>query len=221
LHCLLVQVNVDGDAIARIPAVVQVIAVARIVDVDVIVVVPVAGPVFRPGVGQAEPIAAVLKAGISTDDHDGVAVNAERVAGAKVTVIAVLGNTVTVVTAALLPVAMLGLIVGGAVLLPDALLFAFLALLLLLGLHVDLLDVGLLLLLASGLLLRLSSHVVLLLLLTLALLVLLVLGNLLFLFLGIIVLLLLLRGVDLLLFLLLVLLGLRLLLSVLLLLLLV
>jgi hypothetical protein len=44
----LVQVNVDSDAIARIPAVVQVIAVARVVDVDIIVVIPVVGPVFRP-----------------------------------------------------------------------------------------------------------------------------------------------------------------------------
>ena len=76
--------------------------------------------------------------------------------GAKVTVIAVFGNAVAVIAAALLPVAMLGLIVAGAVLLPDALLLAFLALLLLLGLHVDLLYMSLLLLLLpSGLLLRL------------------------------------------------------------------
>jgi len=80
--------------------------------------------------------------------------------GAEVTVIAVLGNAVAVVTAALLPVAMLGLPVAGPTLLPGALLFAFLAVLLLLGLHVDLLDMrllfrALLLLLPSGLLLRL------------------------------------------------------------------
>ena len=75
-----VHVNIDSDAIARIPAVVQVIAVARVVDVDVIVVIPIAGPVFRPGIGKAEPIAAVLKAGIAADDYHGIAVNPEGMA---------------------------------------------------------------------------------------------------------------------------------------------
>jgi hypothetical protein len=75
--CGLVQVNVDRDAIMRIPAVVQIIAVTRVVDVHVIVVIPSVGPVFRPGIGQAEPITAVLKAGISADDNHGVAVNPE------------------------------------------------------------------------------------------------------------------------------------------------
>ena len=152
-----VRIDIDSDAIAGVPAVVQVIAVTRIVDVDVIVVIPVVGPVFRPRIGEAEPIAAVLKAGISADDHDWVAVNAEVVIRAKVTVVAVIRNAVTVVAAALLPVAMLRLPVIRAMLLPDSLLFAFLPVLLLLGLHMDLLNmallVGALLLLPSGLLL--------------------------------------------------------------------
>jgi len=100
-----------------------------------------------------------LKAGISADDHYRVAVNAEGVIRAKVTVIAVFGNAVAVVAAALLPVAMLGLPVACAMLLPDSLLFAFLAVLLLLGLNVGWLHVSLLLrvllLLAAGLLLGL------------------------------------------------------------------
>jgi hypothetical protein len=57
----------------------------------------------------------------------------------------VLGNAIAVVAAALLPITVFGLIVAGAMLLPDSLLFAFLAVLLLLGLHVDRLNVGLLL----------------------------------------------------------------------------
>ena len=64
---------------------------------------------------------------------------------AKVTVIAVLGNAIAVVASALLPVAMLRLPVRRAMLLPLAALFAFLPVLLLLGLHVDLLHAGLLL----------------------------------------------------------------------------
>ena len=63
---------------------------------------------------------------------------------AKVTAIAGIGNAIAVVAAALLPVTMLGLPVARTMLLPDSLLFAFLAVLLLLGLHVDLLDMSLL-----------------------------------------------------------------------------
>jgi len=56
----------------------------------------------------------------------------------------VLGNAIAVVAAALLPITVFRLPVAGAMLLPDSLLFAFLAVLLLLGLHVDLLDMSLL-----------------------------------------------------------------------------
>jgi len=75
----------------------------------------------------------------------------------KVTVIAVIRNAITVVAAALLPIAVFRLPVTRAMLLPDSLLLAFLPVLLLLGLHVDLLKMGwllgVLLLLPSGLLL--------------------------------------------------------------------
>jgi hypothetical protein len=144
LNARLVQVNVDGDAIARIPAVVQVISVARVVDVHIIVVIPIVGPVFRPWIGEAEPIATVLKAGISADDHHRVAVNAERVIRTKVTAIAVFGNAIAVVAPALLPITVLRLPVTRATLLPGSLLFALLPVLLLLGLHMDLLHMRLL-----------------------------------------------------------------------------
>lgn len=142
LHGRSVHIHTDGDAIAGITAVIQVVAVTRVVNVNVIVVIPVIGPIFRPGIGQAEPKSAVLKAGISADNHDGVAVDAEGMIRTEVAVVAIFRNAVSVVATALLPVAMFRLPVTGAMLLPDAALFAFLPVLLLLGLHVDLLSAG-------------------------------------------------------------------------------
>jgi len=63
---------------------------------------------------------------------------------AKVTVIAVFGNAIAVIAPALLPITVLRLPVTRAMLLPGSLLFAFLPVLLLLGLHTDLLHMGLL-----------------------------------------------------------------------------
>ena len=140
-----VQINGNGDSIAGVPSVVQVIAVSRVVDIHIIVVVPVVGPVFRPRVNQTEPIASVLKARVSAHDDYWVAVDAERVTRTKVAIVAVVGNSVAIVTAALLPIAVLGLPVMRPMLLPVALLLAFLPALLLLGLHSDLLHMGLLL----------------------------------------------------------------------------
>jgi len=85
-----------------------------------------------------------LKAGISPDNNYWIAVNAEGVIRAEVTVVAVIWNAIAVVAAALLPVAMLRLPIIRAMLLPVAALLAFLPALLLLGLHVDLLDMRLL-----------------------------------------------------------------------------
>ncbi len=75
----------------------------------------------------------------------------------EIAIVAVIGNTVAVVAAALLPVAVLGLPIGRAMLLPVVMLLAFLAVLLLRGLHFYRLEMGLLfgvlLLLNIGLLL--------------------------------------------------------------------
>jgi hypothetical protein len=53
----LIQVEADGDAIARISAVVQIISVAVVVQVHVIAVVPITRPVFRPRVDQRKGMA--------------------------------------------------------------------------------------------------------------------------------------------------------------------
>ena len=62
----------------------------------------------------------------------------------EVAIVAVIGNAVAVVATALLPVAVLGLPIGRAMLLPVVPLFAFLAVLLLRGLHFYRLEMGLL-----------------------------------------------------------------------------
>ena len=84
----------------------------------------------------------------------------------EVAIVAIIGNAVAVVAAALLPVAVLGLPVARAMLLPVAALFAFLAVLLLRGLHfgglVMGLLVGVLLLLNIGLLLMMLALLILL-----------------------------------------------------------
>ena len=142
LDACLVQINGNGDSVAGIPSVVQVVAAARVVDIHIIVVVPVVGPVFRPRVNQTEPIASVLEARVSAHDNYWVAVDAERVTRTKVAIVAVVRNAVAIVAAALLPIAVLGLPVMRAMLPPVTLLLAFLATLLLLGLHSDLLHMG-------------------------------------------------------------------------------
>jgi hypothetical protein len=103
------QRDVDCNSFAGIPPVVEVVAVVDVVDVDIVIVVPVIPPVFRPRVNGADPIALVLKAWVSAYNQEGKTVDAEAVAGAKVSAVPVVGNAVTPVAAALLPVAVIGL----------------------------------------------------------------------------------------------------------------
>jgi hypothetical protein len=114
----LVHVDGDCDSIPGIPAVVHVIAVLGVDDVYIIVVVPIVGPVFRPWVHETEPKAAVLEARIPAVQLHRVPVNAEPVIRTKAHAITVIRNAVAVVTATLLPVAVLGLPVTRAMLLP-------------------------------------------------------------------------------------------------------
>jgi len=101
--------DVDCNSFAGIPPIVEVVTVVDVVDVDVVVVVPVVPPVFRPRVDGADPIALVLEAWVSAYNQEGKAVDAEAVARAKVSAVPVVGNAVTLVAAALLPVAVVGL----------------------------------------------------------------------------------------------------------------
>ena len=116
-----VAVDLNCNPIPGIPAVVQVIAVPGIIDIDIVVVVPIGCPVLWPRVKNAEPKAPVLKGGIPAKNHQRLAVDAERVTDAKITTEVVIWNPVAGVASALLPGAMFRLPVGCAMLLPNAL----------------------------------------------------------------------------------------------------
>ena len=115
---ILVDIYGDRDPVAGISAVIHVIAAFVIVNVDVIVFVPVIRPIFRPGVEDAEPKTVILKAGKSAVCFHGKTVDPEPVVGTEVAAEMILGNTVAVVAAALLPGAVLGPPAACAMLLP-------------------------------------------------------------------------------------------------------
>jgi hypothetical protein len=116
----LIQIHVDCDSIPGMLTVVHVIAVSGVVDVHVIVVVPIVRPVFRPWVNDTEPKAAILEPGVPTRKNYWETVKPEPVNLAEGVTETVVGNTVTVVAASLLPPAVLGLPAPRAILKPHA-----------------------------------------------------------------------------------------------------
>ena len=98
----------DRNSDVGIPAIEQVIAVVNVRDVDVVSVVPVIPPVFWPWVNEADPIAAVLEAGISAHNEESEAGDAETMILTKVSAETVIRNAVAVVASALLPGAVVG-----------------------------------------------------------------------------------------------------------------
>jgi hypothetical protein len=111
---------------AGIPAVVQVIPVVHIVNVNIIGLIPIGSPVFRIGIHGAHPIAAVLKARKTSYEQEGQIEDVEGMLPAIVCAEVVVRNTISVVAAALLPIAMLGLEAACAMLFPGPMLLAFL-----------------------------------------------------------------------------------------------
>jgi hypothetical protein len=110
--------NADRQADTRIPAVVHVVPIVLVDHVNVVGLVPVICPIAGPWVNKAEPIATVLKAGISADNHVRLAEDDEPMAGAKVARVTVVWNAVAVVSAALLPRAVVRLPVSRSMSLP-------------------------------------------------------------------------------------------------------
>ena len=108
---------------ARISAIIQVVPVVVIIHVDVVVLIPVASPVFWNWINDREPITTVLKPRIPANFHKRQAVDAERVAFAVVAPVVGIRNAIAIVPAALLPRAVLRLPIARAALLPNPALF--------------------------------------------------------------------------------------------------
>jgi hypothetical protein len=104
---ILLQRNIDRYSWPGIAAVVQVIAVVHVVHVDIVIVIPVVAPRIRPWIHRADPITAVLEAGISADHQEGKSLDAKSVVWPKVSAKPVFGNAVAAIASALLPGAMI------------------------------------------------------------------------------------------------------------------
>jgi hypothetical protein len=126
--------DVDRQAwAAGISPVVQVIAVAVVGNVDIVSLIPIVSPVIRVRIHEREPIAAVLESRHPAIQHEGHAVDTERVIGAVVAGVVAVGDAVAAIAAALLPGSLLISPAWSAMLLPDSALLHLLSLLLLLG----------------------------------------------------------------------------------------
>ena len=69
--------DIDCYADVGIPAVVQVIAVIDVVDIDFVVVIPVISPGNRPWIHGTEPITLILESRISAYNQERPAVDTE------------------------------------------------------------------------------------------------------------------------------------------------
>jgi hypothetical protein len=101
--------DVDGNSGVRIPMVEQVITVVDVGDINVVGVVPVISPIFRPWVNETDPIALILKARVPANNQEGQSVDAEAMVRPKVTAEPVVRDAVAVVAATLLPSAVVGI----------------------------------------------------------------------------------------------------------------
>ena len=116
----------------RVSAVVKVIPVVDVIDVNIIGLVPGGSPVFWIWVNETEPIATELEARIPSHYHKREAVDPKIVTSTTVAVEIAVWNSVPMIAASLMPSTMLRLPAVGAMLLPDNPLLTLLGTLLLL-----------------------------------------------------------------------------------------
>jgi hypothetical protein len=100
--------DADCNSDIGIPAVVHVVAVVGIDDINVVVVVPVISPILRPRVKGTDPIATVLEARVSAHNFEGKAVDAKSMVLTKVSAETVIRDAIAAIPATLLPSAMVG-----------------------------------------------------------------------------------------------------------------
>ena len=89
------------------PLVVEVVAVIDVGDINLVGVIPIVRPVFRPRIYHAEPVAAVLESRTSAYNEEGTTVNSESMVWPKVSAVAGVWNSIAVIATALLPAAVI------------------------------------------------------------------------------------------------------------------
>ena len=120
----LTHVHINRQANAGISWIIQVISAIVIFDVYVICVIPVIGPVLWPWIDHGKPETIDLEAWKALYHSHGHTINAEPVGFSKRGAEAIVRNAVAMISAALLPIAVLGFPVTGAMLLPCSLLYS-------------------------------------------------------------------------------------------------
>jgi hypothetical protein len=101
--------------------VVHVVSVVDVVHIDIVSPVPGSGPGFRARINHAEPVATVLEPRVAFNHYDRHLMHAEPVSAAEVGVKAIVRNAVSVISAAIVPGAMLALPIMRTLALPDVL----------------------------------------------------------------------------------------------------
>jgi hypothetical protein len=100
--------DADGDSgTVRISAVEQVVSVTLVIDINVVCLIPVVAPIVGVRIHHREPVAAVLETRIAALIHEGKAIDAEVVTSTVVAAEIIVGNSVAMVAAALLPAAVI------------------------------------------------------------------------------------------------------------------
>jgi len=99
--------NADRESNARVSPVIQVISAIEVGNVNIIGVVPVVGPVRGVRIDHAEPVTAILEPGISPDNQEGETSNSKSVLLSKVRTEATVRDSISYVSATLLPATVL------------------------------------------------------------------------------------------------------------------
>ena len=95
--------DADGNSNPGIPAVIHVVPVVDVRNIDVIGVIPVICPGPRPWVNETNPIPPVLETRISTNHLVRKPVDSEPMLRPKVSTVSVVRDAITAVAATLLP----------------------------------------------------------------------------------------------------------------------